>query len=102
MKIKDTVKDYDEVCAIKHATHVKPEKQSVLLRKLIKLLSKGELKATNFTYETEGMERDRERTQFLNSLGICVLHFSNSEIWNSFRGVCEEILKHLPDLSVTP
>ena len=23
MKIKDTVKDYDEVCAIKHAPHVK-------------------------------------------------------------------------------
>ena len=53
-------------------------------------------------YETKGMERDRERTQFLNSLGICVLHFGNSEIWNSFRGVCEEILKHLPDPSVTP
>ena len=57
MKIKDTVKDYDEVCAIKHAAHVNPPKQSALLRKLIKVLSKGELKATHFTYETEGMEK---------------------------------------------
>ena len=57
MKIKDTVKTYDEVCALKHAGHVKPKKQSVFLRKLIKVLSKPELKATNFTYETEGMEK---------------------------------------------
>ena len=57
MKIKDTIKDYEEVCALKHEGHVKPKKQSVLLRKLIKVLSKPELKATNFTYETEGMEK---------------------------------------------
>ena len=56
MKIKDTVKDYDEVCAIKKEKHIPPKKQSVLLRKLIAVLSKGELKETNFSYETEGME----------------------------------------------
>lgn len=57
MKIKSTPKTYDEVVALKHAGHVKPKKQSVFLRKLIKVLSKPELKATNFTYETEGMEK---------------------------------------------
>ena len=57
MKIKSTPKTYDEVCALKHVGHVKPKKQSVFLRKLIKVLSKPELKATNFTYETEGMEK---------------------------------------------
>ena len=57
MKIKDTPKEYEEVCAIKKDGHIDPVKQSVFLRKLIKVLSKGELKATNFSYDEIGMEK---------------------------------------------
>lgn len=57
MKIKDTVKGYEEVCALAEQKHVKPVKQAVIWRKLIKLLSKGEMKAVNFTYENIGMEK---------------------------------------------
>ena len=57
MKIKDTKKTYDEVCLIKKESHTDPVKQSAFLRKLIKVLSKGELKATHFTCEKIGMEK---------------------------------------------
>ena len=57
MKIKDTKKSYDEVCAIKHEPHINPKKQSVFLRRLIKILSKGELKATHFSAEYIGMDK---------------------------------------------
>ena len=57
MKIKDTPKNYDEVCAIKKDGHTNPVKQSVLLRKLIKILSKKELKDTHFSFEEIDMNK---------------------------------------------
>lgn len=42
-------------------------------------------------YEDENMKYDRARTDYLNSLGIKVLRFSNLDIWNNFRGVCMKI-----------
>ena len=48
-------------------------------------------------YEDEEMKYDRTRTEYLNSLGIKVLRFSNLDIWNNFRGVCmriDEIVKN--------
>ena len=56
MKIKVSEKSYDEVCNQPREKHVKPKKQSAVWRHLMKTLSAGELKATNFTYETVGME----------------------------------------------
>jgi len=42
-------------------------------------------------FEPEAEEKDRERTQYLNSVGIYVLRIPNNEIWKNLRGVCEEI-----------
>ena len=42
-------------------------------------------------YTEEGKEHDRERTEFLEEYGISVIRFSNTEIHENFRGVCEYI-----------
>lgn len=42
-------------------------------------------------YSPEGMERDRERTDYLNQYGVTVIRFSNREIDLAFRAVCERI-----------
>ena len=43
-------------------------------------------------YEEQGLEYDKKRSEYLNHLGIRVLRFSNLEIHQNFRGVCEAIL----------
>lgn len=57
MKIKDTEKSYEEVCSISEQKHVKPVKQAAFWRKLIKFLSKGEMKAIDFSFTEEGMDK---------------------------------------------
>ena len=47
-------------------------------------------------FEPEGVEADRERDAYLHSLGLNVLRYSNAEVNNAFRGVCEDILRHIP------
>ena len=42
-------------------------------------------------YEPQGMAYDAERTQFLQSLGLEVLRFSNYDIDKNFRNVCAQI-----------
>jgi len=42
-------------------------------------------------YEPAGKVYDERRTAFLNSLGIYVLRFSNRDILENLRGVCEKI-----------
>ena len=42
-------------------------------------------------YEDEGLDYDRARTAFLESLGLTVLRVPNNEIWKNLRGVCEAI-----------
>ena len=44
-------------------------------------------------YMPDGMEKDENRTAYLNSLGIYVLRFSNTEVRDNLRGVCEAIDK---------
>ena len=39
----------------------------------------------------EGLERDTERTAFLEDAGIEVLRFSNLDVIRNFPGVCEKI-----------
>ena len=46
-------------------------------------------------YDPQGIARDTERTAYLESIGIHVLRFSNADVMNNLRGVCERI-----DLSV--
>ena len=40
-------------------------------------------------YEPMGMERDTERTRYLEQFGVEVLRIPNSEVSQNFRGVCE-------------
>ena len=42
-------------------------------------------------YEDEGLDYDRARTAYLESLGLTVLRVPNNEIWRNLRGVCEAI-----------
>lgn len=42
-------------------------------------------------YEPEQKEYDAKRTEFLNSLGIRVARFRNSDVDRKFTGVCKRI-----------
>ena len=46
-------------------------------------------------YEGEGVEKDIERDCFLQSMGITVLRYSNSNVNYEFQGVCQDIWNHL-------
>lgn len=46
-------------------------------------------------YELDGQAYDAQRADYLNSIGIEVLRFSNLDVLHNLRGVCEAI-----DLSV--
>ena len=42
-------------------------------------------------YEGQGIAYDVERSEYLESLGLKVLRFSNREVDRDFRGVCDQI-----------
>lgn len=42
-------------------------------------------------YELPGREKDRERTQALEAMGLHVLRFSNLDVMRNFEGVCQTI-----------
>ena len=42
-------------------------------------------------YENSNIEKDSERTAFLNDYGLTVLRIPNNEVNRNFRGVCEYI-----------
>ena len=44
-------------------------------------------------YEDQGLAYDAERTAYLEALGLKVLRFSNSDINQCFKSVCEAIHK---------
>ena len=45
--------------------------------------------------EAVGIEKDAERDDYLKSLGLTVLRYSNLDVMQNFDGVCTDILKHL-------
>ncbi len=45
-------------------------------------------------YEEEAVIYDRQRTEYLNQLGIAVLRYSNREIHTRFQEVCHDIDIH--------
>ena len=47
-------------------------------------------------YEENGIASDVMRDSYLNSIGITVLRYSNSDVNQNFQGVCEDILQRLP------
>ena len=46
-------------------------------------------------YQTEGVASDRIRDEYLNSLGLTVVRYSNSDINCRFREVCQDIHNRL-------
>ena len=46
-------------------------------------------------YDPHGQMQDKERDVYLQQQGIRVLRYSNREIKENFRGVCEDILQTL-------
>ena len=46
-------------------------------------------------YEETGIRADVQRDAYLRSLDLTILRYSNADINQRFRSVCEDILKHL-------
>ena len=46
-------------------------------------------------YEEKGIMEDKERDEFLNSLGLKVLRYSNFDINKNFDVVCQDILNNM-------
>ncbi len=49
-------------------------------------------------YTEEGLEKDTERTDFLNDHNITVLRFTNGQVWFHFKQVCDTIDQKLHEL----
>lgn len=49
-------------------------------------------------FEGENIKRDKERTEFLNSFGITVLRYTNKEVNEQFRAVCDDIYARLSQM----
>ena len=46
-------------------------------------------------FEQEGLLNDKIRDEYLNSQGIRVLRYSNTDINKNFEGVCQDILSFI-------
>ena len=46
-------------------------------------------------FEQAGQVYDEKRDRFLREQGLSVLRYSNSDINRNFKGVCEDIMRHL-------
>ena len=46
-------------------------------------------------YAKAGREADKVRDDYLHSLGLTVVRYSNLDIQQNFEGVCTDILRHL-------
>ena len=52
-------------------------------------------------FEEKGKYSDKMRDEYLNSLGLKVLRYTNLEIKHNFSGVCSDILKHISTSSAS-
>ena len=46
-------------------------------------------------FEEKSAQEDAIRNRYMESLGITVLRYANSDVSNNFTGVCQDILQHL-------
>ena len=53
-------------------------------------------------YDQEGQRADWERDAYLSALGLRVLRYSNADVNYNFSGVCQDILRYLPEKSLLP
>lgn len=47
-------------------------------------------------FEEQGKRYDEKRDEYLKSLGLTVLRYSNYDVNTNFYGVCTDIMKRLP------
>ena len=52
-------------------------------------------------FNEENIALDKERDEYLSSLGIRVLRYNNLEVKRNFRGVCEDILNVIKERSTS-
>jgi len=52
-------------------------------------------------FTDEAIEYDRERTAYLNALGIKVLRFLNTDVYDNLNVVCERILEEIKGGNLT-
>ena len=50
-------------------------------------------------YEKEGIEKDKIRDEYFESLGLKVLRFTNLDVLRNLNGVLERIYENIPDLT---
>ena len=53
-------------------------------------------------FDSEGKQYDRTRDEYLQSIGLCVLRFSNRDVNERFDSVCLEIIKAVKGRMPTP
>ncbi|MBQ7670194.1 MAG: DUF559 domain-containing protein [Clostridia bacterium] len=46
-------------------------------------------------YEEQAREYDRKRDEYMESIDITVLRYTNRDINTNFKGVCQDIANHL-------
>ena len=46
-------------------------------------------------FTEKGIAKDLEKTQFFESKGYKVCRYSNSDVYNNFSGVCEDIMLNM-------
>lgn len=75
--------------------HVKFNRQKVIGKYIVDFYSNSAKLAIEIDgsqhYNEENKQYDKKRTEYLNSLGINVIRFSNDECVNNFDGVCMSI-----------
>ena len=47
-------------------------------------------------FEDTGVAQDQQRDADLRGMGYTILRYANSDVNRNLRGVCEDILNHLP------
>ena len=51
-------------------------------------------------YEPENQEKDSLRDAYFQSIGCCILRYSNTDINGRFPSVCEDIMMHLQNQNI--
>ena len=51
-------------------------------------------------FEDTGVAQDQQRDADLRGMGYTILRYANSDVNRNLRGVCEDILNHLPSGTV--
>ncbi len=92
MKIKTKELSYKQVLALPKEPHLNPKRPSIAFRTLLKVVGSADLKATDFTYETEGMEKlgkDEPAMILMNHSSFIDLKIASSILYpRPFNIVC--------------